>query len=120
MADQRGRRTDSVEVPDVVGMLLSAGRLVATEAGVTLAQPDPDGPPLGALTWPGEYVVTSQDPPPGTRVWRWDSVAVTWRALDGGDAAGVREPRRPSPEADGAAAALTQSVEAITPDVTGT
>jgi len=97
MARESWRRTDAVQVPDVVGMLLSEARQVAYRAGVVLAQPDPDGPPLGALTWPGEYVVTSQDPPPGTALWRWDPVVVTWSALERGDPAGVREPRRPKP-----------------------
>jgi hypothetical protein len=82
MTRELWRRTDEVVVPDVVGMALSEARQIAFEAGVVLAQPDPGGPPLGALTWPGEYVVTSQDPPPGARLWRWDAVAVTWSALD--------------------------------------
>jgi beta-lactam-binding protein with PASTA domain len=97
MTRELWRRTDEVVVPDVVGMALSEARQIAGEAGLALAQPDPDGPPLGALTWPGEYVVTSQDPPPGARLWRWDAVVVTWSALDRGDPAGVREPRRPKP-----------------------
>jgi hypothetical protein len=97
MTREPWRRTDEVEVPDVVGMRLSEARQIAYEAGVVLAQPDPDGAPLGALTWPGEYVVTSQDPPPGAQLWRWDPVVVTWSALDRGDPAGVREPRRPKP-----------------------
>lgn len=97
MTRESWRRTEEVEVPDVVGMRLSEARQIAHEAGVVLAQPDPDGPPLGALTWPGEYVVTSQDPLPGAQLRRWDPVVVTWSALDRGDPAGVREPRHPNP-----------------------
>src|SRR4051812_47481019 len=118
MAGQRWRRTDAVEVPNVVGMQLSDARLVANDAGVVLAQPDPDGPPLAALTWPREYVVTSQDPPPGARVWRWDSVVVGWCALEPGDPAAVREPRRPSPRSDDAAAAIAEPFDE-TADGTG-
>ncbi|TCO46452.1 PASTA domain-containing protein [Actinocrispum wychmicini] len=90
------RHADRVVVPDVVGLPVVVGRQVCTDAGLALAQPDPDGPPLGALTWPGTYVITAQDPPPGTTLYRWDSVRVRFRPV-GGDA-GVREPRRPSPE----------------------
>ncbi|MBN6040573.1 PASTA domain-containing protein [Amycolatopsis sp. 195334CR] len=76
--DER-RHADVVTVPDVVGMTVRDGRRVATEAGVALAQPDPDGPPLGALTWPGVWVITAQDPPPGSQLYRWDSVRVWFR-----------------------------------------
>ena len=120
MAGQRWRRTVAVEVPDVVGMHLSDAHRIAHAAGVVLAQPDPDGPPLTALTWPrGEYIVTSQDPQPGARLWRWDPVVVKWRALDRGDPAGVREPRRPSPGSNNAAAALTEPRNTTTPGITG-
>ncbi len=56
------RLTDVVTVPDVVGPPLAHARNVAHDAGVVLAQPDSDGPPLGALSWPGEYLVTGQSP----------------------------------------------------------
>lgn len=95
MTRDRWRRTDKVVVPDVVGLAVTEARQVASRAGLALAQPDPDGPPLGALTWPGEYVVTGQQPAPGARLWRWDSLVVTWAAADRGGEAGVREPRRP-------------------------
>ncbi len=88
------RCTDSVVVPDVVGLVVTEARQVAHRAGLSLAHPDPDGPPLGALTWP-EYVVTGQQPAPGAQLWRWDSLAVTWSVADRGGEAGVREPRRP-------------------------
>ena len=70
------RFADQVTVPDVVGLAFHAGRDVANDAGVTLANPDPDGPPIGALGWPGLYYITSQSPAAGTTLYRWDSVAV--------------------------------------------
>ncbi len=89
---------DDVVAPDVVGLSLADGCRVAGEAGVTLAQPDPDGPPLGALTWPGEYVITGQGLQPGTSMKLWDSLVVSWRKVGPttpDDPAGVREPRHP-------------------------
>ena len=65
-----------VTVPDVVGMPFHVGRDAASEVGVTLANPDPDGPPIGALAWPGLFYITSQSPAPGTVVERWDSVGI--------------------------------------------
>lgn len=107
MSGEAWRLTDVVTVPNVVGLLLDQARRVAGDAGVVLAQPDPDGPPLGALTWPGEYRVTGQSLPAGARVWRWDSLVVEWVAVDrGGDGAGVREPRRPIPPVDMMAAPM--------------
>jgi hypothetical protein len=100
-------------------MHLSDARRIAHDAGVVLAQPDPDGPPLAALTWPREYIVTSQEPQAGAHLWRWDSVVVTWSALDRGDPAGVREPRRPSPGSNDAAAALTEPAKTM-PEITST
>lgn len=98
------RSADEVTVPDVVGMTVDAGRRLATEAGVALAPPDADGPPLGALTWPGIWTITQQHPAPGSTVFRWDSVVVHF--TPGGDGpAGVREPRRPGPRSSAAAAA---------------
>ncbi len=80
-------------VPDVVGLPFHMGRDLAMEAGVSLANPDPDGPPIGALAWPGLFWIVSQDPAPGTRLPRWDSVRVEIRKDEGPDAAAmVREP----------------------------
>jgi beta-lactam-binding protein with PASTA domain len=67
---------DLVTVPDVVGMPFHIARDLASDAGVALANPDPDGPPISSLAWPGLFYVTSQSPPPGTRVRRWDSVRI--------------------------------------------
>lgn len=72
----RERFADRVTVPDVVGLPFHVGRDVARDAGVTLANPDPDGPPIGALAWPGLFYITSQRPAAGTIAYRWDSVAV--------------------------------------------
>ncbi|MFE7845722.1 hypothetical protein ACFUTX_11100 [Microbacterium sp. NPDC057407] len=70
------RIADVVVVPDVVGLPFHVGRDIAADAGVTLANPDPDGPPIGALAWPGLYYITSQSPGAGAKAYRWDSVAV--------------------------------------------
>ena len=70
------RSADQVTAPDVVGLPVHVGRDVASVAGVTLANPDPDGPPIGALAWPGLFYITMQHPSPGTDVYRWDSVAI--------------------------------------------
>jgi hypothetical protein len=70
------RAAPLVAVPDVVGLPFRIGRDVATEAGVALANPDPDGPPIGGLAWPGLFYITSQDPAPGTVLHEWDSVRV--------------------------------------------
>lgn len=67
---------DRVIVPDVVGLPFHVGRDLAAEFGVTLANPDADGPPIGALAWPGLFYITSQNPPAGTEAYRWDSVSV--------------------------------------------
>jgi hypothetical protein len=73
MAD---RVADGVTVPDVVGLPFHIGRDIASAAGVSLANSDPDGPPIGALAWPGLFYITSQRPLAGTDVYRWDSVAI--------------------------------------------
>ena len=88
-----GSPADDVLVPDVRGMVVDDARVVAGLAGVVLAPPDPDGPPLAALTWRLPVVVATQDPPPGRPVRRYSSVVVTWDS----DESSVREPRRPPP-----------------------
>jgi beta-lactam-binding protein with PASTA domain len=70
------RAAPTVTVPDVVGLPFHIGRDKASSAGVSLANPDSDGPPIAALAWPGLFYITSQSPPPGTEVHQWDSVAV--------------------------------------------
>lgn len=56
MGVEPDRSSDPVVVPDVVGMIFGLGRAVANESGVALANPDPDGPPIGALARPGIFV----------------------------------------------------------------
>ncbi len=89
------RCTDVVVVPQVVGLHIRDAERTAYTVGLKLAQPDPDGPPLAALTWPGDYWITDQTPAAGTHRWRWDPIVVHWSASPG--PAGVREPRRPRP-----------------------
>lgn len=110
MSGDRWRLTDAVTVPNVVGMHISEASDIAHTAGLKLAQPDPDGPPLAALTWPGDFWITAQHSPPGTQLWRWDALVVEWTGAHGGpDPAGVREPRRPSPTHGWGAAELPPS-----------
>ncbi len=73
MTERIARR---VTVPDVVGMQFELGRELAVAAGVKLANPDPDGPPIAGLAWRGLYYISQQSPAPGTVVYEWDSVAV--------------------------------------------
>lgn len=70
------RFADLVTVPDVVGLPFHVARDIANDAGVALANPDPDGAPISALTWPGLFSITSQRPEAGALLYRWDSVAV--------------------------------------------
>lgn len=90
-----------VTVPDVVGLPFHVGRDVAAEARVALANPDPDGPAIGSLAWPGLFYIVWQHPEPGTQLREWDSVAV--RVVKHGDAPD-REPADPLgvPPADSA------------------
>lgn len=95
------RFADRVTVPDVVGLPFHVGRDVANDAGVTLANPDPDGPPIGALAWPGLYYITSQSPAAGTTLYRWDSLAVEIVPYGEADSNAVALPHE-SPPADNA------------------
>lgn len=86
-------------MPSVVGLPVADGQALAGDAGLVLAQPDPDGPPLSALTWRRRCVITGQDPAPGTELTRWTSVAVTYEDLDDAAPAAVRAPRPGRPPA---------------------
>jgi len=67
--------------------------------GLVVTSSDLDGPPLGALTWPGRWVVIEQTPRPGTTIRRGATVTIQFVEDPGGNA-GVREPRRPAPNPD--------------------
>lgn len=96
MSRESWRLAEIVVVPAVLGMRVRDAQEVAHAAGLTLAQPDPDGPPISALTWSSDFWVTKQTPTPDARAWRWDSIVVEWsKQPDGG--AGVRDPGRPCP-----------------------
>ena len=96
---------EETEVPDVVGLTVSAAYQVATDRGLKLAAADPDGPPLSALTWPGVWLITDQRPAAGATLRRKGSMVVVFeRAPD--DLAGDREPRRPLTRLDGLNAEL--------------
>ncbi len=85
---------DEVTVPDMVGLMVTDARKVAWEAGVVIAAGDPDGPPVGALTWPGVWVVTAQAPSPGSRMRRRGSLMIEFKQAPGGKL-GNQEPRPP-------------------------
>jgi beta-lactam-binding protein with PASTA domain len=75
-AQDGNRAADKVVVPDVVGFTFSAADELATAAGLSLANPDPDGPPIGSIVWPHNPTVVAQDPPPATAAHQWDSLRV--------------------------------------------
>ena len=86
-----------VEVPDLIGMVMVQARRKGHEAGLVVVSADPDGPPLGGLTWPGTWLVTAQHPAPGARISRWGNLVIEFEERRGGDGAGDREPRSPLP-----------------------
>lgn len=75
------RAADVVMVPDVVGEHFLHGRDIAWAAGVSLANPDPDGPPIGAIVWPNDPIIQKQDPPPDSTLYRHDALRV-WLSSD--------------------------------------
>lgn len=75
------RAAEFVIVPDVVGARFLSAREMAKAAGLTLANPDPDGPPISAIAWPNNPVIQSQSPAPGSVLYRNDSLRV-WLRLD--------------------------------------
>jgi hypothetical protein len=88
--------SQSVVVPAFVGLSIESARGLANSADVVLTSGRPDGPPLGALTWPGNWVVTGQDPSAGAVVERGSWVVISFENRGGGDS-GDREPRLPRP-----------------------
>lgn len=79
-----------VVAPHVVGLPFHVGRDIAADAGVALASIDPDGPPIGALAWPGLFYIRTQDPPAGTPMREWDSVRVTVERFAGEEPVSAR------------------------------
>ena len=77
------RAAGLADVPQLVGMLVREARAAGHRAGVVVTSADLDGPPLGALTWPGTWVVTAQRPVAGTRLARWDNVVIEFEELPG-------------------------------------
>lgn len=75
------RAAEFVVVPDVVGQRFLSARNVALSAGLALANPDPDGPPISAIAWPNNPVVQRQSPGPGSVLYRNDSLRV-WLRID--------------------------------------
>jgi beta-lactam-binding protein with PASTA domain len=84
-----------VPVPNVVGFSWDDAREIGERLGLFVRGPDPDGPPLAELGWPGGVVV-DQHPDPGARV-ALGSTLILWIERGPGSA-GVREPRRPRPD----------------------
>ncbi len=76
-----------VAVPSLVGMTVRAARSMGHDSGVVVASADLDGPPLGALTWPGTWIVTDQRPAAGSRVERWSVVIIEFKERPGGGGA---------------------------------
>jgi hypothetical protein len=87
-----------IEVPQLVGMVVADARPAGHRVGLVVVSPDVDGPPLGGLTWPGIWIVTTQRPAPGTWLHRWDNVVIAFEELRGSEGAGDREPRMPLPD----------------------
>ena len=87
-----------VTVPNLVGLTVPNARQAGHDIGVVVTAKDLDGAPLGALTWPGIWVVTAQDPRAGHRLRRGEVVTIEFEKFsDDGGGAGDREPRRPLP-----------------------
>ncbi|WP_347977484.1 PASTA domain-containing protein [Microbacterium sp. ProA8] len=92
---------DPVSVPNVVGMPFHLADALAASHGVTLANPDPDGPPIGAIAWRRLVYITSQRPSAGSTVTRHSSVTV--EIVQQGDADDMAVQGQPdAPPADAA------------------
>lgn len=100
-----------VVVPDLVGLVVPEARQKGHEAGLVVVSADPDGAPLGELTWPGIWIVTAQHPAPGARLSRWANLVIEFEERRGGEGAGDREPRIPLPDLGTLAAELPPPVE---------
>ena len=76
-----------VQVPLLVGMVVRDARNAGHQAGVVVVSSDVDGPPLGALTWPGVWIVTAQCPVAGTWMPRWENVVIQFEERPAGETA---------------------------------
>lgn len=73
-----------VVVPNLLGMTVRDARRAGNDRGVVVTSADIDGPPLGALTWPGTWIVTAQRPAAGSRTERWSTVVIEFEERPGG------------------------------------
>jgi len=78
-----------VTVPLLTGMTVRDARSAGHVAGVVVTSADLDGPPLGALAWPGTWMVTAQRPIAGSRAERWSTVTIEFEERPGGGARGA-------------------------------
>ncbi|MFK4852691.1 PASTA domain-containing protein [Microbacterium sp. ZW T6_19] len=69
-----------VVVPGIVGQYVHIARDQLLKLGLDLAGSEPDGEPITAATWPGIFVVTSQDPDEGTVAHRGDQIRISFVA----------------------------------------
>ncbi|WP_147305973.1 PASTA domain-containing protein [Subtercola boreus] len=100
------RFAKAATVPDVIGLPFHVGRELAYASGVTLANPDPDGPPISALAWPGLFYITAQEPAAGTTVYQWDSVTI--EIIEHGTAETMAVPDGTEPPSEDATHAIPQ------------
>ena len=82
-------------VPSLVGMTVHDARRAGHNSGVVVTSANVDGPPLGALTWPGIWVVTAQRPVPGSYVERWSRVIIEFSEVPRDANVGGHEPEGP-------------------------
>ncbi len=93
----KARRRATTKVPNLIGMSWDDARRVLVGLHLVAVGSDPDGVPLGALGWP-DGIVVDQSPESGATVAPGSFVRLWLEAGGGGGDAGVREPRRPSPD----------------------
>lgn len=96
------RAADFVIVPDIAGLPFLEAREIAYAAGVSIANPNRDGPPIRAIVWPENPTIQRQDPESGTVAYRWDSRRVWLRSDPEPDMARTLD--TPPPSADRARA----------------
>lgn len=97
-----------VAAPDVIGLGWDEAIAVLRAVGLVAVGPDADGPPLAAVGWPGGVVV-DQRPEPGAMLPVGSPVTV-W-VKRGPGSSGVREPRRPKPEARSASGMMDEETD---------